>query len=276
MLRGDARAGDESASGPSLHLDDSFRPAVEEIIVKKAGLDMQILSVTIDALLRKEVLAHAVRFLEEPGFHRIATVNPEFLVLAEKNEVFRQTLAQADLRVVDGFGIVLAGFFRGEKVERYPGVDLMEEILSIANERQLSVFFVVRQDGFSSFEEVRVSTLKKYPNIIVDGTDMDVYQVYEIHNTKYDILLCNFGAPEQEFFLESLRNHPGSVRLVMGVGGALDFLTGKQKRAPRWMRVVGLEWLWRLALQPQRLGRIWQATGVFLWRVLQEKRKTVP
>jgi len=75
--------------------------------------------------------------------------------------------------------------------------------------------------------------------------------------------LCNFGAPYQELLLAGLRNQPGTIRVAMGVGGSFDFLTGKVKRAPRWMRAVGLEWLWRLLLQPRRLKRIWNAVVVF-------------
>ena len=82
---------------------------------------------------------------------------------------------------------------------------------------------------------------------------------------------CNFGAPDQEYFLESLRGRSESVRLVMGVGGAFDFLTGKLPRAPRVFRVIGLEWLWRLFLQPSRWKRIWRAVVVFPIAVIQEK-----
>lgn len=79
------------------------------------------------------------------------------------------------------------------------------------------------------------------------------------------LILCSFGAPEQEFFLQRL--HQQNVPAVMmGVGGALDFFTKKQLRAPRWMGAVGLEWLWRCLRQPRRIGRI--ATAVLVFPVL--------
>ena len=238
---------------------------------------LSILGVSISTLSRNEILARAEAFLVETKFHRIATVNPEFLVRAEKDPAFKQSLQQADLCVADGIGIVWAGWLQGKRVTRFPGVDLLHEILSRAERDGLSVFLAIKKDGLSSYEEIRMALLKKFPRLTIDGVDVEVdsyqvssikYQVYGIPNTKYRILLCNFGAPEQEFFLESLRNNPGDVRLVMGVGGAFDFLTGKQTRAPRCLRVIGLEWLWRLILQPKRWKRIWNAVVIFPVKVL--------
>ncbi len=242
---------------------------------------MHLLGIDIDTLKRTELLGRAERWLsEESGFHRIATVNPEFLLLAREDALFRQSLAAADLRIADGFGIVLAFRFRGARVERFPGADIMEALLEIASTRHLSVFLAVRKGGLSTYEEVRSAMLKKYPDMAIGGADIDPRRAsidgnaYGIRDTKYDILISNFGAPEQEIFLELFRAQPGGIRIALGVGGALDYLTGRIARAPRAWQRLGLEWLWRLIRQPQRLGRIWNATVVFLWRVIREKEKT--
>ncbi len=226
---------------------------------------MDILGIPIDALTREEILLRVKTFLKEPKFHQIATVNPEFLREAEKNTDFRTVLLDTDLRVADGFGIVLAGLLRGTYIERFPGTDLMDEILSLANEQTLSVYLAVNKDGLSSFEEIRSALLKKYAHLIVRGADMDPKhsESYTLQATSYKLALCNFGAPAQEIFLSRLRKEPGTVRLAMGVGGSFDYLTGKQKRAPQFLRAIGLEWLWRLIRQPKRWRRIWNALVVF-------------
>lgn len=236
---------------------------------------MHILNVPINTLTRAEILARVEDFLEEPRFHRIATVNPEFLLLAEKNKVFRTALLEADLRIADGFGIVLAGLLRGKYIRRFPGADLMEEILRIAQKKNLSMYLAIRKDGLSSFDEVKSAILKRYPSIRIFGDAFEVSRIenresrikISIPDSQFLILLSNFGAPEQEIFLDSLKNQ-NDIRLAMGVGGSLDYLTGRQKRAPQWLRTLGLEWLWRLVQQPQRWRRVWNAVIVFPFRAI--------
>lgn len=231
---------------------------------------MNILGIPISTAQRKEFLTEVEKFLVEPKFHRIATVNPEFLVLADTDQVFKNSLLAADLCVADGFGIVLAGLLRGQKMTRLTGVDLLHEILTIAERDGLGVYLAIKKDGLSSYEEIRVALLRKYPKLIVSGENLYNEQLsYSTFNIQHsNIILCNFGAPEQELFLESIRKNRGDVRLAMGIGGSFDFLTGKQKRAPQCLRIIGLEWLWRLILQPKRWKRIWNAVIVFPVKVL--------
>lgn len=229
---------------------------------------MEILGVTIDNLTRDEIIGRVKYFLDEPQFHQIATINPEFLLEAEKNPAFRTVLQNCDLRIADGVGISLAMLCKGEKLKyRFPGADLMLEILNIAHERKLGIYLAIRKDGLSSYEEIKSALQKKYPTLQINGSEIDS----KIPNTRYQIpntiILCNFGAPTQERFLQSLKDQP-LIRLTMGVGGSFDYLTGKLKRAPRWMRDFGLEWLWRLMKQPKRIKRIWNAVIVFPFRAL--------
>lgn len=233
--------------------------------IKSQATDMQIpiLGVPISLDSKEKVLEKIGNFLREDRFHRIATVNPEFLVLASRDNRFRENLLSADLRVADGFGMVLAGLLQGEEVPRFPGADLLLNVLSIAEKDEYSVFLAIRQDGLSSYEEIHSALLKKYPKLFVSGENFSSSNRDPQCSTLDSIVICNFGAPEQEVFLESLRGNPRGIRLAIGVGGSFDFLTGKQKRAPHWLRVLGLEWLWRLILQPKRWRRIWNAVVVF-------------
>ncbi|MGK2848871.1 MAG: WecB/TagA/CpsF family glycosyltransferase [Minisyncoccota bacterium] len=229
---------------------------------------MEMLGIPIDCLTRKEIVANVQQFLSEPIFHRVTTINPEFLLEAEKNIDFRTALLTADMRVVDGFGIVFVGWLlRWQHRRRFTGVDLMEVILRTAQEKQLSLFLAINKDGLSSYREIRSVLLKQYPNINIHGKDIDP-TMWKTHLIIDDsIVLCNFGAPTQEIFLDNLKNQH-TIRLAIGVGGALDYLTGKQKRAPNMLRIVGLEWCWRLIQQPKRWKRIWCAVIVFPFRVI--------
>ena len=233
---------------------------------------MNILGVRIDNLSKKDVLGKIEPFLSDGKFHQIATVNPEFILEAQKNAEFKNILNNSDLNVADGVGIWFAFLRFGKLLKaRIAGVDLMHDILKMADEKKLSVFLVANKNGLSSWEETRNVISKKYPNIEFSGADLDSlnFSEYQISNTRYQILFCNFGAPYQEKFINSLKND--IIVVAMGVGGSFDFITGKAKRAPKGMRIFGLEWLWRLILQPKRIKRIINAIIIFPIKVLFNK-----
>ncbi len=259
-----------------------------------------LLGVKIDNLTKKEILEKVNCFLNEKKFHQIATINPEFVLLAQKDKEFKKILNNCDLNIADGFGIKLAFWKNGKNLKsRMTGIDLMLEILKIAEQNKYSIFLAANKNGLSNWQETRAAILKIYPNLKINGADLDLQSVipvpYQVQNklrqksgefsrtvnfildsrfrgndissiTNYDILFCNFGAPYQEKFINSLKN--GNIKLAMGVGGSFDFITGEIKRAPLWLRNIGMEWLWRLILQPRRFKRIFNSVMVFLWKII--------
>lgn len=237
----------------------------------------EILGVRIDNLDRFEILNKIKSFLNEPKFHQIATINPEFILEAQKNSKFKNILNDYDLNVADGFGIKLTFWRFGKNLKcRIAGADLMLEILKIASKQKISIFLAVNKDGLSTFKETRDTILKIYPDLKIEGADLDINVPYQIQNTSHKILLCNFGAPCQEIFINSQKCD--NIRLAMGVGGSFDFLTGKVRRAPKFMQFLGLEWLWRI-FQPQewkfkkeRLKRIFRAVIIFPIRIIFNKK----
>lgn len=234
-------------------------------------MPLRIWGISIDSVDRTAVTSWLGRILDEPRYHRIATVNPEFLLLASENQEFRRVLFEADYRLMDGIGISLAALLRGEAApERIPGTDILERLFIIADENKLPIFFAMRRNGLSSYQDICHALLLRYPDLCLDGADLDPPDVGQWISKigQSSIVLCNFGAPEQEFFLAGLKRNPGAIRLAIGVGGALDYITAKVKRAPKLMRLLGLEWVWRLVLQPRRFRRIWRATIVFPFRLI--------
>lgn len=232
---------------------------------------MNILEVRIDNLSKKEVLEKIESFLSDGKFHQIVTVNPEFILEAQKDDEFKNILNKSDLNVADGVGIWFA-FLRSGKLlkSRIAGADLMHDILKIADEKKLSVFLAVNKNGLSSYQEVKNAFNIKYPNIEFDGADLDPLDLnYKLEAESYNLVFCNFGAPYQEKFLDYLKND--ILGVAMGVGGSFDFMTGKAKRAPKGMRIFGLEWLWRLILQPRRIKRIINAIIIFPIKVILNK-----
>lgn len=227
-----------------------------------------ILGVTIDNLTKKQILNKVEHFLAENKFHQIVTINPEFILEAQKNKEFQNILNNADLRVADGIGIRFALLVRAIWLQaRMPGTDLMREIFTIAEQNQLKVFLAANKKGLSTWKETRDAIKKIFPNIKLYGANLKRNgQKLPSDISNCDIVLCNFGAPYQEKFAQSLKND--TIRLYMGTGGSFDYLTKKVTRAPRLMRIIGLEWLWRLLMQPGRWKRISNAVIVFPVKII--------
>ncbi|MFZ1626851.1 MAG: WecB/TagA/CpsF family glycosyltransferase, partial [Candidatus Moraniibacteriota bacterium] len=168
-------------------------------------------------------------------------------------------------------GLHFPFFLAGESlIDRFPGADLLLEILALCNDKRLSVGLLLDPGGLSSDEDIKKALHECYPNLRVEKLSPE----YLSSSTKpipYAIVFCNYGAPLQEIVLAGLKASPGNIRLAIGVGGAFDFLTGKIPRAPKFIRSVGIEWAWRLWQQPRRFRRIWNAVAVFPVKVLSQK-----
>jgi len=237
----------------------------------------EILGIKIDNLSRKEMLEKVKDFLNSDSFHQIATVNPEFILKTQKDRGFKDILNSCDLNVADGFGIKLAFWRYGKNLKcRMAGIDLMMEILKVANEKKLKIFLATSSRGLSSWEETKEAINKKFPDLEINGVNISCHSEAEPKNLEIlrfaqdDIVFCNFGAPEQEKFLNSLKSAENArIKLAIGVGGSFDYLTGKIRRAPKWMRQIGLEWLFRLILEPKyRFKRIWNAVIIFPIKII--------
>ncbi len=254
--------------------------------------EMDILKIRVDNLLKEEITEQIDVFLSNNKFHQIATVNPEFILKAQRDDGFKNIINTCDLNVADGIGIKFAFWRFGKRLKtRIAGVDLMDEVLKIAAEKNLSIFLAADKEGLSTWKETREAILKKYPKLEISGADMNKTVVIAgskaakqsyvsaekndeaaalLSAIRNNIIFCAFGAPHQEKFLHSLKSLKNSkIRLVMGVGGSFDFLSGKIKRAPAPMRTVGMEWFWRLILEPRyRLKRIFRVVAIFPIKVI--------
>ena len=240
-----------------------------------------ILNVRVDNLSREKIVDRVENALSQKkegrNFLQINTINPEFILEARKNQKFRDILnAKTSLNIVDGIGIKFAGWRQGYNLKyRWPGVDLMGEILKIANKNKQKVLIITHKESLSNKNEIKAVVKNLYPKLKVKVIVMQRFNLrkqedWKFANMNYDIALCNFGAPQQEILLHDLQNY--NIKLAMGVGGSFDFLTGKIKRAPKWLRKIGLEWFWRLILEPRyRLKRIWQAVIIFPIKIVFNK-----
>ncbi len=192
----------------------------------------------------------------------IFTPNPEQVVQAKENSLFKDCLNSSDLNLVDGVGIVwYLKIKRGISVQRISGVDLAWQLLEFLNQKKGRVFLL---GGQKEVNELALSKLKeKFPSLETRGVggnkvgaqgEIDEEIVGVINAFRPDLLLVAFGAPKQEFFSCRYRDVL-KAKVLMVVGGTFDYWAGKVPRAPGWMQKLGLEWLFRLIIEPWRIKR---------------------
>lgn len=225
-----------------------------------------VLGVKIDNLSFGEVADRARSFLHGEKSHYMVTCNPEIIMHAQKDRDFKDILNSASVSVPDGFGLLLVSrFFRDPLKERVVGTDFLEHFCGVCEKENRSIFFLGGRDGVAKKTADRLKN--RYANLRVAGTldgDIDLGDCSGvIRDASPDVLFVALGAPKQEKWIHENLPKINSVRLAVGVGGAFDFISGNVKRAPRFMRQLGLEWVWRLVLQPRRIKRISNAVIVF-------------
>lgn len=235
--------------------------------------EYKILNTKIHKLAEYEVKTKLHEFLNSPEQHQIMTVNPEFLIEAQNNDKFAKIINAASLATIDGSGLVYALQFLGHDVsldDRLTGVELTNTILSMAINEDLRVLFCLNNYGLTPKDEFFMAIKDKYPHLefqVADQkTTLEKAKIFFPH-----IILVGLGAPEQDIWIAENLKKISSAKIAVGVGGTFDFISGKIKRAPKIMRSFGLEWLWRLSMQPSRIKRIFTATLIFPYVIIKYK-----
>lgn len=207
-----------------------------------------------------EALRKIEGFVDEGGPHLVATVNPEFVMRAQRDPEFARVLGSADLCLPDGAGVVWAARRQGCSM-RGPvaGTDMLPLLAATCARRSFPLFLLGAAPGVA--DELALKLRKENPGLKVaahsGGPDPseDAATLKLIHEHNTQVLLVAFGHPKQELWIDRLKNRLG-VAVAVGMGGAFDYLTGRVPRAPAWMRSAGLEWSYRLVKQPWRARRM--------------------
>ena len=239
---------------------------------------VRILGVRVDCLDMAGTVAAIERMVaqREPT-HVVATINPEFVMRARVDEQFRAVLEGASLCIADGIGVVWAMRRQGcPQSERVTGSDLVPMLARLCADHGWRPFLLGARPGIAAECARRLEAAN--PGLRVAGTfagsprpEDDEKALGLIAAAAPDILLVAYGAPHQELWIARHR-HRLQVPVAIGVGGTFDFLAGRVRRAPVWLRRAHLEWLWRLALQPRRLRRMAVLPGYYALAVLRQPR----
>ena len=235
-----------------------------------------VLGVPFHNVTMDETIALIEEHIREGGFHQIATANVDFLRNAMRNKKVHDILCSCEVVIPDGMPIVWMSRLLGTALkERVSGIDLVERLADVSSRRGYRVFML----GASESRSQRAAKMLKtrYPDLNIVGrfspeprplNKMDHEEILRrIEEARPDILLVAFGNPKQEEWISMHRDRL-NVPVCIGVGGSLDFISGKTRRAPRWMQRTGLEWFHRMAHEPQRLATRYMGDSLCLVRHL--------
>lgn len=240
----------------------------------------KILNITIPKDNKENTLEKIKKYiLKQDTFCHIVSLNPEILVIVNGNKEFKRIVETAQIKIIDGAGVVLAGRLLGVQLgERYAGVNLMTDLIKEADKMRLRVLLIGGSQNLANklAECYRVNMLQaKFKGLtgIKDIKKPKKEEEKEIFSIVADyrphIVFVAFGSPNQEIWIE--RHHAQFKNcVVMGVGGSFDYLTGKIKRAPVFLQKIGLEWFYRLFHQPWRWKRQLRLLQ-FIFLVIKQK-----
>jgi N-acetylglucosaminyldiphosphoundecaprenol N-acetyl-beta-D-mannosaminyltransferase len=271
-----------------------------------------ILGIPIDAFDKTQSIRFIKQKLNSHQPIFITTVNVEFLYQALNDEAVFSMLKKTSLNLADGIGVIWAAkylslnlpkdkftrpvvafiklilsllaiifypkYLRSEIPERISGSDFIWDLSKLAAEKDLKIFLLGGQPTIPEQAALRLQT--EIYNLKVAGTFEGSPKIEEekkiseiISKKGTDILFVAYGVPAEELWLERNLNKT-KAKIAIGVGGTFDFLAGRIKRAPKFFQYIGLEWLWRLTLEPKRIRRH-MALPKFIKRVFSYKLREI-
>jgi N-acetylglucosaminyldiphosphoundecaprenol N-acetyl-beta-D-mannosaminyltransferase len=228
----------------------------------KGPLNRSILGVRVDATSYPDATERIVRWARAGTSKYVCIANVNNVMQAHTDPAYLQLMNEADLVTPDGMPLVWGLRMLGlPGATQVCGPDLMPALLTASARQEIPIGFLGSTDPILELLDRRVR--ERMPELQVAysqsppfremSPEEDARTVQEINASGARLLFVGLGCPKQERWMAE---HRGKVNAVMvGVGAAFDFLAGTKRRAPRWMKRAGLEWSFRLAIEPRRLWR---------------------
>ncbi|MEO5783469.1 MAG: WecB/TagA/CpsF family glycosyltransferase [Ginsengibacter sp.] len=242
---------------------------------------ISICDIPVDALTMQQtinLIDDAI--IENRPIHHVV-INAAKVVNAQKNSALKESIVNCDIINADGQAIVWTSHLLNRPLpERVSGIDLMEELVTLAARKNYKIFFLGTKEEIVT-KVVEVYT-NKYGKQIIAGYRNGYYKKEEeeiiakqIADSNAHILFVAITSPKKEIFLNTYKNII-KVPFIMGVGGSFDVVAGFVKRAPKWMQKWGLEWFYRTLQEPRRMWkRYLVGNSKFIYLVSREIIKQV-
>ena len=236
------------------------------------ALKIDILGVSFDNITPEEAVAAGMRLLDGEKTGYVVTPNPEFILEARKNPVFRTDLAGAALTLADGIGVIYAAKILGTPVRgKVTGIGFASGLMAEMAKQGKKLYLLGAKPGVARLAGEKL--METHPGLVVCGTHDGYFKeeespaiAAEICALGADAVFVCLGAPKQERWMATYGETTGA-KLLAGLGGSLDIFAGTVERAPEGWQKLGLEWLYRLKKEPWRWKRMIRLPLV-LWYAL--------
>ncbi len=240
--------------------------------------EINLLNVKFRNMRMLEALEFMEKSIVSGDRKKVFFINPDCLNKSVSDREYADNLAKSDIVLPDGSGINLACKIMGTHlIENVNGTDMFPFICRLSAEKSFKIFLLGAKPGIA--DAVRKNCESNYPGVKFCGVRDGYFDkakesakvISEINEADPDFLLVAFGAPYQEKWITEHFSALGA-RVCIGVGGLFDFYSGRIPRAPKWMRELGLEWIFRLLQEPARMWKRYViGNPLFVFRVLKWK-----
>lgn len=229
----------------------------------------------LDVMDRRQALKICDGFLDSDSLHTISFINAHCFNLAQTDEEYREIINSSDLLLNDGIGIKIGSYFTRAKIqENLNGTDLIPQIIQLAVLKKVTVFLLGAKE--ENVELAKNNLESMWPEIQIAGYHSGYFEndseiIEKINKSGAELLVVGMGVPKQEKWINNSKGSLSNVKLAVAGGAIIDFLSGKIIRAPRIMQKTGLEWMFRLFQEPERLAyRYLVGNVVFLYRIIKD------
>ena len=223
----------------------------------------------------EQAVAEGVRLLRTEGGHYAVTPNPEIVEICRADPEAMEAVNGADLVLADGIGVIYGAKLQKTPLKaRVPGIAFAQKLMERMAQGGDTLYLLGAKPGVA--EEAARNLEKQYPGLQIVGTHDGYFQddgpvIEDIKASGAAVVFVCLGAPKQEKWMKQNGAATGA-RLLIGMGGCLDVFSGRVQRAPEVFQRLGLEWLYRVAKEPSRIGRV-AKLPLFLVHAAGEKRK---
>ena len=223
---------------------------------------MRFMNSYIDNITMDEAIEHIEECIQLCKIGQVITPNVDQIVRMETDSYFREICDNAELLLTDGHPLLwIAKWYKTPIKEKICGSDLVPKLCEVAAQKGYSVFFLGAAPGVAQRAADKLK--EKLPNLKVAGAysppigfENNQEELNKINHILYeshaDMLFVGMGVPKQDIFIyENMNKY--QIPMSFSIGGTIDFIAGEQKRAPKWIGKIGMEWFYRFCQSPKRM-----------------------